>query len=99
MYNLGMYVADIIWLPDILDKLDWKHGVSPAEVENILYGRPLHRKVQRGRVPGEDVYAALGRTDAGRYLVVFFVYKHSREALIISARDMDGQERRLYERK
>jgi hypothetical protein len=46
-----------------------------------------------------DVYAASGRTDAGRYLVVFFVYKHSQEALIISARDMDGRERRLYERK
>jgi hypothetical protein len=99
MYNPGMLVVEIIWLPDVLDKLDWKHGVSPVEVENILFGRPLLRKVQRGHVPGEDVYAASGRTDAGRYLVVFFVYKHSQEALIISARDMDGQERRLYERR
>ncbi|RQW91984.1 MAG: BrnT family toxin [Geobacter sp.] len=94
-----MYVAEIIWLPDVLDKLDWKHGVSPAEVENILFGRPMRRKVQRGHVPGEDVFAAFGRTDAGRHLVVFFVYKQSREALIISAREMDGRERRLYERR
>ena len=58
-----MFVAEIIWLPDVLDKLDWKHGVSPAEVENILFGRPLQRKVQRGHVSGEDLYAAFGRTD------------------------------------
>jgi len=52
MYNLSMYVADVIWLPEILDKLDWKHHVTPAEVENILFGRATHRKIQRGHVPG-----------------------------------------------
>jgi hypothetical protein len=31
-------------------------------------------------------------------LIVFFIYKASREALIISARDMDKNERRQYER-
>ena len=98
-YNPHMYVIDIIWLPDIIDKLQWKHQVSPSEVEAVLFGRPTHRKVQAGHIPGEDVYAAFGRTDAGRYLVVFFVYKRSREALIISARDMNERERRLYERK
>ena len=94
-----MHVADIIWLPDIVDKLEWKHHVAQAEVENVLFGRSLFRKVQKGNVSGEDVYAALGRTDAGRYLVVFFVYKLSQEALILSARDMDDHERRQYGRK
>jgi uncharacterized protein len=94
-----MYVADIIWLPEIMDKLEWKHQVAPSEVEDILFGQPLQRKVQGGHVPGEDVYAALGRTNAGRYLVVFFVHKRSREALIISARDMNARERRLYEHR
>jgi len=94
-----MYVADIIWLPDIVDKLDWKHHVLPSEVEDVLFGQPTYRKVQAGHVPGEDVYAAFGQTAAGRYLVIFFVYKRSREALIISGRDMDEQERRLYERR
>lgn len=94
-----MYVTDIIWLPDIVDKLAWKHHVSLAEVENVLCGQPAYRKVQRGHAPGEDVYAAFGQTDAGRYLAVFFVYKRSREALVISAREMDEHERRLYERR
>ena len=49
--------------------------------------------------PGENLYAALGQTDAGRYLIVFFVYKTTREALLISARDMSKKERRQYEKR
>ncbi len=94
-----MYAADIIWLPQIVDKLEWKHHVAPAEVEQVVFGRPLFRKAQKGHVPGEDVYAALGQTEAGRHLVVSFVYKQTREALILSARDRDEQERRRYERR
>ncbi len=48
---------------------------------------------------GEDVYSAQGRTDAGRYLIVFFIYKPDHLALIVSARDMDAKERRRYERR
>jgi uncharacterized DUF497 family protein len=74
-----MYVADIVWLPDIVDKLDWKHHVSQAEVESVLFGRPLFRKAQKGHIRGEDVYAALGQTEAERYLVIFFIYKLSKK--------------------
>jgi uncharacterized DUF497 family protein len=44
------------------------------------------------------VYAGLGRTEAGRYLIVFFVLKLDRMALIISAREMSLAERRRHER-
>ncbi len=95
-----MRVVDVIWLPDIVDKLDWKHNIIPEEVDEVLFvGRPLYRKVQKGHIPGEDLYAALGQTEAGRYLVVFFIYKSTREALILSARDMNKKERRQYERR
>ena len=52
-----------------------------------------------GHIPGENLYTSLGRTRAGRYLAVFFIYKPSHAALVISARDMDEKERKLYERK
>lgn len=49
---------------------------------------------------GEDVYAAFGRTFAGRYLAVFFIYKPERKtAVVISARDMTERERKTYGRK
>ena len=37
--------------------------------------------------------------DSGRYLAVFFILKKTREALIVSARDMDKAERRSYAKK
>jgi len=55
--------------------------------------------VEKGRREGEDLYLALGRTDAGRYLSVVFVLKPEHTALVISARDMAPHERKRYEQK
>ena len=94
-----MRIDDIIWLPQVIDKLAWKHRVAPEEVDAILFSNPMYRKVQKGHILGEDLYAALGQTRAGRYLIVFFIYKSTCEALILSARDMNAQERRQYGRR
>lgn len=92
-----MYIEDIIWLPHIVDKLLWKHHVTPQEVEEVLFDSPMYRKVQRGHIEGEDLFAALGQTNTGRKLIVFFVYKLNKEALLISARDMTKKEKKQYE--
>jgi hypothetical protein len=76
-----------------------KHGVTLTEVEEVLHAQPMIRRMKQGHRPGEDVYGALGQTIAGRYLIVFFVYKRTREALVVSARDMDKGERRSYEQR
>ena len=55
--------------------------------------------VEKGDVKGEDIYAAMGRTRAGRYLITFFIRKKDNSALVISARDMTGKERRYYGKK
>ena len=93
-----MRIEEILWKDEVIEKLWRKHRVEIYEVEEVLSQRPHIRFVEAGHRPGEDMYAALGRTDAGRYLTVFFVYKVDRRALIISARDMDTAERRRYER-
>ena len=87
-------IVEIIWLPAVVDKLSWKHGVEPREVEEVMFTRPRYRRVQKGHVPGEHLYAAYGQTQAGRYIIVFFIYKVTRQASILSARDMDERERR-----
>ncbi|MFI5394061.1 MAG: BrnT family toxin [Candidatus Binatia bacterium] len=91
-----MEVREVIWLDAFVDKLWQKHHVGIEEVEDVLYGSPRIRKVARGDVVGEDVYAALGQTEAGRYLTVFFILKAGVRALVISARDMSAKERRRY---
>lgn len=94
-----MTIDDFLWLPDIVDKLAVKHDVTEQEAEEIFFNQPRYRRVERGHRPGEDVYSAWGQTNAGRYLVVFFISKPANTALILSARDMDDKERKRYERK
>jgi hypothetical protein len=52
--------------------------------------------MEKGKVRGEDVYVALGQTVTGRYLSVFVINKGQGAALVISARDMNAKERKLY---
>ena len=69
------------------------------EVEEVFVYRPRFRFVAKDHQFGEDVYSAMGQTDAGRYLIVFFILKPYHRALIVSARNMDRKERREYGRK
>jgi uncharacterized protein len=94
-----MTIEGVIWLRDIIDKLNVKHGVEIHEVEEALSGSPKFRLVEKGERGGENVYLALGQAKAGRYLAVLFIYKKTKEALILSARDMTRNERRKYGRK
>ena len=94
-----MRIEGFIWLEDIVEKLVQKHGVQQQEVREVFANLPQFRFVEKGHRPDENVYAALGQTDAGRYLIVFFVYKKDRRALILSARDMTHAERRKYEQR
>ena len=94
-----MRIEGFIWLEDIVEKLVQKHGVQQQEVREVFANLPQFRFVEKGHRPDENVYAALGQTDAGRYLIVFFVCKKDRRALILSARDMTHAERRKYEQR
>jgi uncharacterized DUF497 family protein len=93
-----MRITDIIWKEAVVEKLAKKHGVSVAEAEEALLSGPVVRRIARGRVRGEDVYAALAQIFGGRYLIVFFINKKRGMALPISARDMDPAEREYYAR-
>ncbi len=92
-----MKIANFIWLDEFIEKLEAKHGVYSDEVEEVFANRPAIRRIQKGKVSGENLYRALGQTASGRYLVIIFVYKSTTHSvLIISARDMDHRERKSY---
>ena len=94
-----MKLSGIIWLEEIVEKIEHKHRVTREEVREVLNGSSHFRFVEKGHRREENVYSALGQTRAGRYLIVFFVRKKTGQALPISARDMTGGERRRYEKK
>ena len=92
----ALQIDEIIWQPQFVEKLATKHSVTKTEVEEVLTNRPRFRFASKGNRSGEDVYSAMGQTDAGRYLIVFFILKAYHRALVISARDMNRAERRNY---
>jgi len=92
-------IDDIIWLNRIIEKLAWKHNVLPSEVEEVLSSHCRIFKKEKGKVAGEYLYNALGKTKDGRYLSVFFIRKLNNKALIVTARNMNRNERKRYEKK
>lgn len=94
-----MRIAGIIWLEEIVEKLEQKHSVKQEEVRQALANSPRFRFVEKGHRRSENVYSAMSQTDAGRYLTIFFILKTESRALILSARDMTDFERRRHGKK
>ena len=93
-----MKIRNVLWKEKFMQKLRFKHNILPKEVEEALFRKPFIVKIANGRVKHEHVYEAFGRTDKGRYIVVFFIRKAKGLALPISARDMTKRERAYYEK-
>lgn len=91
-----MKIKGLIWFDEIIEKLAWKHNVSQNEVREVLENRAHFRFVEKGHRPGGNVYASMGQTKSGRYLIVFFIFKKDGRAIILSARDMTPGERKRY---
>jgi uncharacterized DUF497 family protein len=70
-----------------------RHEFTPEEVEEVLAG---NRKVRR---TGQKRYIGLGETLDGRLAFVVFRRLPGGVVRVITARDMDAGERRLFRRK
>jgi uncharacterized DUF497 family protein len=67
-----------------------RHGVTPQEVEEVCFSRPLLMKSRGG------TRLAYGQTLAGRYLLVVLRLMDGGVARCITARTMTDKERRFY---
>jgi uncharacterized DUF497 family protein len=90
---------EIIWKDQFVEKIERKHQVTMDEVEQVLFVKPHIRRIETGKIKGESLYAAYGKTRTGRYILVFFILKQEKAALPISARDMTSAERKYYDRQ
>jgi uncharacterized DUF497 family protein len=70
-----------------------RHDFGPDEVEEVFFG---DYKVRRTR---QQRYAAFGETLSGRLALVIFCRKPGGLVRVITAREMEDSERRLYRRK
>jgi len=86
------------WDRGNIDKNLIKHNVENWECEQIFFNRPLLVLDDPKHSISEKRWAAFGRTDAGRLLVVVFT-RRGNLLRVISARDMNKKERKFYEEK
>lgn len=91
-----------------IDGFDWdsgnawksvdKHGVGQQEAESVFFNEPLIVAADHDHSQNEQRYNALGRTSQGRLIhLTFTLRKEASLIRIISARDMNRKERKIYE--
>lgn len=87
-----MVISGFDWDDDNVLHID-RHQFTPDEVEEVFAGE---YKIRRTR---DKLYIVLGETLGGR--LAFVVFRRLSRGLIrvVTARDMDDSERRLYRRK
>ena len=88
-----------------IEGFDWDQGnieknwerpkVSFLECEEVFFNRPLVVVEDTSHSKSEGRYYALGRTNDDRYLFVVFTVRNNK-IRVISARDMNRKERRVY---
>lgn len=75
-----------------------KHNVTDNECEQVFFNEPIiyFRDVKHSSL--EERFYLLGRTNLNRYLFVVFTIRENL-IRIISARDMNRKERKIYNEK
>ena len=75
-----------------------KHHVARSECEQVFFNLPFVAAGDQKHSQDEPRYYALGQTDRGRKLFVVFSIR-SNFIRVISARDMNRNEKRIYDEK
>jgi uncharacterized DUF497 family protein len=79
------------------DKNYLKHNVRNGECEDVFFNQPLIIVSDTKHSKKEKRSAVFGVTDGGRKLTVVFTLR-TKLIRVISARDMNGRERKFYEK-
>lgn len=74
-----------------------RHGVQPAEAEDVFFQKPFIVRSDVQHSKSEKRYYALGQTNRGRHLFVAFTIRR-KLIRVISARDMNRNEKAVYQK-
>ena len=96
MIDILAQCAGFQWDSHNSQKIRARHGVTPAECEQVFFNQPIIVGDDVKHSTEENRFYLLGRTEARRLLFLAFTV---RDELIrvISARDMNKKERRVYQ--
>jgi uncharacterized protein len=74
-----------------------KHKVSDSECEQVFFNQPFISGSDTRHSQDDPRHYALGKTDSGRRLFIVYTIRN-RLVRVISARDMNRNEKKEYER-
>jgi uncharacterized DUF497 family protein len=92
-YSREVFVDHVLWSGASVAHVA-RHGISPEEVEDVLLTPPIDAR----RGERENTYLVLGRTRAGRRLLVVIAPRPRNSWYVVTARDVDRAERRRMKR-
>jgi uncharacterized protein len=88
-------------------KFDWdegnktknyqKHQITYKECEEVFFNKPLINNLDEKHSQYEKRFRSLGRTNKNRKLFISYTIRNQK-IRIISARDQNKKERRIYEK-
>ena len=87
-----------IWDKGNEDKNWIKHKVTNKECEEVFFDEKKKTFKDKLHSKGEERFRIIGRTKGGRLLFVVFTIRRNR-VRVISARDINKKEVKLYEEK
>ena len=79
-----------------------RHGITPEEVEEVLYLDKysfIQKREKSKKYQGSNLYAVFGSTQEGRLLTIMLLNTSSGYYVPVTARDMDGTERKYYQKR
>jgi len=86
--------AYLYWKNHIVDKIIDRHGVSPEEVEEVIF-EDEPELVRHG----QNRFLIHGQTTAGRYLFIVLEQEEKEIYVPITARDMSEREKQAFKRR
>jgi hypothetical protein len=78
------------------EKIKKKHDVTSVECEQVFFNRPVIAGDDEKHSETENRFYVLGQTDSSRLLFLVFTIRRNK-LRVISARDMNKKERRVYQ--
>jgi uncharacterized protein len=97
--SLDFKISDIEgfdWDKGNIEKNKLKHGVNKEECEEVFLNQPLRIYDDNIHSKLEKRYGALGKTQKGRHLVVFFTIRDNKMR-VISAHNQGKKDRKVYQ--
>ena len=89
-----MEIEELLWPNDRVEHIA-RHGVEPAEFEDVCFGQSLVLRAKSGGA--NPVYYVLGETQSGRHLFCVVIRFPGGRGYPVTARAMTGRERRRYQ--